>query len=85
MATSVEMARMASADGIETMACTPHITAGVYDNTAADIKIAIDKLSAAIAKAGIQLNLVGGADIHVAPDLIAGFRAGRLLSLNDSR
>jgi protein-tyrosine phosphatase len=85
MATSLEMARIASADGIEIMACTPHITPGVYDSTAADIRAAIDRLSAAIDEAGIELFLVSGADIHVAPDLVEGFRAGRLLSLNGSR
>ena len=30
---SLEMARIAAADGILAIACTPHILAGVYNNT----------------------------------------------------
>ena len=42
--TSLEMARIAVADGITTTACTPHITPGVYDNTGDGIRRDIAKL-----------------------------------------
>ena len=35
LATSLEMARIAVADGIELTACTPHIYPGLYENDAA--------------------------------------------------
>jgi protein-tyrosine phosphatase len=76
---------MAAADGIETMACTPHIMAGVYDNTGFEIRNAVERLEADIEDAGIPLRLVTGADIHIAADLVTGFRTGQLLSLNDTR
>jgi protein-tyrosine phosphatase len=79
------MARIAAADGIETMACTPHIMPGVYDNTALEIRNEIGCLQEAIDDAGIPLRLVAGADIHIAKDLVTGFRTGQLLSLNDTR
>lgn len=82
---SVEMARMAAADGIHVMACTPHILPGVYDNTGPVIKAATAILRKALLLAEIPLQLVTGADAHVAPDLVDGLREGRVLALNDSR
>ena len=32
LATALAMARIAAADGIEVMACTPHIYPGLYEN-----------------------------------------------------
>ena len=41
---ALAMARIAAADGIETVACTPHIYPGLYDNTAGGIRDAIAAL-----------------------------------------
>ncbi len=67
------------------MACTPHIMPGVYDNVGPTIEAATAILRKALNLAGISLELITGADAHVAPDLIAGLREGRVLSLNGSR
>jgi protein-tyrosine phosphatase len=85
IATSLEMARMAVADGITVMACTPHIFPGVYENTGRGIAVARDDLAAALEAEGIPLQLVVGADAHIAPDLVAGLKNGRVPSLNGSR
>ncbi|HSO46102.1 MAG TPA: CpsB/CapC family capsule biosynthesis tyrosine phosphatase [Rhodoferax sp.] len=69
LATSLEMARIAVADGIHTMACTPHIYPGMYMNDAA----------------GIALKLVVGADVHLVPGLLDGLRAGLIPTLHGSR
>jgi len=82
---ALAMARAAVDDGIVTVACTPHITAGVYNNTAPAIRVAIDTLQAALAQAGIVLNLTIGADVHLAPDLGAGLRSGKIPTLGGSR
>lgn len=79
------MARQAVADGIEIMACTPHIMAGVYPNTAASIRADIEKLAAALRSAEIPLELVVGADIHISPTLVADIATGQLPGLNESR
>lgn len=85
LAVSLEMAKVAVADGIITMACTPHFVPGVYKNIGPIVRAAIKSLSAALGDAGIPLQLVTGADAHAAPDLLAGLRSGRVLTLNDSR
>jgi protein-tyrosine phosphatase len=66
---------VAVADGITTIACTPHIYPGLYENTAAGIRVAIAALQGNWINAGIALKLVDGADVHLAPDLLAGICA----------
>ena len=79
------MARMASSDGITTIACTPHILPGVYNNTGPQIRAAVAGLQQRISEAGIPITVVTGADVHIAPDLGIQLREGRVLTLNDSR
>lgn len=82
---ALEMARMAVEDGIHTVACTPHIYPGLYENTGEGIRAAITALQAELDAAGIALQLVEGADVHLAPDLITGIRAGHVPTLAGSR
>lgn len=83
--TSLAMARMAVADGISVVACTPHILPGLYNNTGPGIKGALAAFRDQLAAANIPLQLVTGADVHLSPDLGEGLRNGRVLTLNDSR
>jgi protein-tyrosine phosphatase len=85
LAVSLDMAKRAVDDGIEVMACTPHFMPGVYDNEARDIRARVARLAHEIAAHGIGLQLVTGADAHICPDFVDGLRAGRILTLNDSR
>lgn len=82
---SLAMARCAVEDGITTVACTPHIFPGLYENRGPEIRAAIVRLQAALDEAGIPLKLVTGADVQLTPTLAEGLRSGRILSLNDSR
>ncbi|MGO4221994.1 tyrosine-protein phosphatase [Lysobacter sp. TAF61] len=82
---ALEMARMAAADGIVTVACTPHIYPGMYENTADGIRAAIAAFQAELDERGIALRLVEGADVHMDPDLLAGIRGGRVPTLAGSR
>ncbi|MEC9344351.1 MAG: CpsB/CapC family capsule biosynthesis tyrosine phosphatase [Pseudomonadota bacterium] len=74
--TALEMARIAVADGITHLACTPHIVPGLYDNDAAGIEAATASLADALDHAGIGLVLFAGADIHVTPELRSRLDAG---------
>ena len=85
LATALDMARKAHADGITTIACTPHIMPGVYDNTPDDIRARTLQLQAALVEAGIPLRLVTGADVHIRPDLVGALRRNVILSLHQSR
>jgi protein-tyrosine phosphatase len=85
LATSLAMARMAVADGVRHVACTPHITPGVYNNTGSDIEERIDSLSSVLEAEGIALNLWRGADVHVDPQLVDRLTRGEVPTLGQSR
>jgi protein-tyrosine phosphatase len=85
LAMSLAMARMAASDGISTIACTPHILPGVYNNSGPTIRGAVARLAEGIAEADIPISVVAGADVHIAPDLDLQLRNGRVLTLNNSR
>lgn len=85
LATSLAMARIAAKDGITVTACTPHIYPGMYENNGPAIRRAVAELQNQLDEAGIPLRLTSGADTHIARDLVAGLRSGRVPSLHDSR
>lgn len=82
---ALAMARLAVADGITTIACTPHIYPGMFENDSAGIRAHVDALRGHLAETGIPLELSWGADAHVSPDLLPRLKAGTVPSLNDSR
>ena len=82
---ALEMARMAVADGITTVACTPHIYPGMYDNTGDGIRSAVEAFRLELAVRGIELALVEGADVHLDQGLTESIRAGRIPTLAGSR
>src|SRR3978361_2339128 len=82
---SLAMARIAVADGITQMACTPHIYPGLYMNDKAGITAARDALQRSLDEHGIALKLTTGADVHLVPGLLAGLRADKIPSLHNTR
>lgn len=84
-AAAVAMARMFVADGITTVACTPHILPGLYHNSGPGIRAAVERLRVNLAEHGIDLTIVPGADAHMCPDFLSGLRSGHILTIADSR
>lgn len=82
---SLEMARLAVADGITTTACTPHIYPGLFENTGPDIRLRVSRLAEILHEAGIALKLTHGADIQIVPALVEGLRTGHMPTLGDTR
>jgi len=82
---SIAMAQMAVADGVTHVVCTPHITPGVYHNTAADIAERVAHLQGELDLRGIALRLGVGADIHINPNLVTDLDAGIAPTLAGSR
>ncbi len=85
LATSLEMARIAVADGITTIACTPHIYPGLYENTGPDILLRVERLQADLDAAGIALTLVAGCDAHLTPTMVAELDSGHIPTIAGSR
>lgn len=82
---SLAMAQMAIDDGVTTIACTPHIYPGMYENTAPGIRVAIAALQSELDQRGMPLRLLEGADVHLEPDLVGSIRDGRIPTLGGSR
>lgn len=85
LATALDMARIAVADGITLTVCTPHIYPGLYENDAAVIGQALTRLRGELGAAGIPLKVAGGADIQLVPELPQRIRSGTYPTLNGSR
>ncbi len=82
---SLEMARMAVADGTTHIACTPHFLPGSYENTIAGVATAISALQETFVINNIALNLVPGGDVHITPDLPFKLADNTLPKLGTSR
>jgi len=82
--TSLTMARAYVDQGVQCVACTPHILPGLYHNSGPQIKTAVTELQQRLDEAAIPLRLVAGADNHIIPDFVAGLKQGRLLPIGDS-
>ena len=82
---SLAMARLAVEDGTTHLACTPHFMPGVYENTVPVVARLMDELSAAFQKNTIELTLIRGGDVHIAPDIAEKLANGALPTLGDSK
>lgn len=85
LSVSLDMARAYVEQGVECVACTPHILPGLYNNTGPQIRKAVQLLQGQLDEAGIALQVVPGADNHITPDFAGGLRKGTLLTLADTR
>jgi protein-tyrosine phosphatase len=82
--TSLAMARAYVDQGVQCVACTPHILPGLYQNSGPQIKAAVAELQKRLDDAAIPLRLVSGADNHIVPDFVGGLKQGRLLPIGES-
>lgn len=82
---ALAMAKMAVADGITTIVCTPHIYPGMYDNTAPGIAAARDAFQAELDARQIPLKLLYASDTYLEPGLADGIKAGRVPTIAGSR
>ena len=69
---ALAMARMAAADGIETLVASSHITPGIYDNSPERIVAAAEAFGARLSREGIPLRIIPGADVRMTPELVNG-------------
>jgi protein-tyrosine phosphatase len=68
---SIEMARLAVANGITEAVVTPHIHVGRYENTRESVSEATRQLQHCLQDNGIALRLRGAAEIRIGPELMS--------------
>lgn len=81
---SIEMCRIAQADGIDTIVATPHYCSGLNEWTAEDVQLRIQDLEAALRRNRVGITILPGADVAVFPELIA-HGPGSFLAINTGR
>lgn len=79
MAQTVEMLRIAREDGIRAIVASPHIIAGLYENSREGICAQIDLVKSR----ANGVALYPGADIHISRDLLENIQTGKLPLIND--
>lgn len=85
MPSALAMARLAVANGISHMVCTPHIHPGRYDNDAAGIRRACAEFAAALAEAAIPLRVSAAAEVRFGDELLSGVFDGSIPFLGEWR
>lgn len=83
MERSLELARIAVADGISHLVCTPHIHPGRYENTPSSIAAALLQLRQALTAAGIDLKVSAAAEVRFGMELMAGIAEGSIPFLGE--
>lgn len=81
---SLAMARIALADGIHEVVCTPHWVPGAYENTRHVILAAVEEFRRKLCERAIPLKVYPGAELRLAHDLPRRIEAGKVLTLNDT-
>lgn len=82
--TSLEMARIAAADGIQQLIATPHVMKGAFENTKEAILAITRDFNHKLKQENIDLLVMPGAEYYFEPDLAERAARGELLTLNDT-
>ena len=75
---ALEMARIAVANGIEEAHVTPHLHVGRWDNDLRKINAAVESYRAALAQAGIPLEIGFAAEVRLDYEIVPLIEAGRV-------
>lgn len=82
---ALAMARDAVSDGVHTITATPHMREGDFLNDRTKVLEAVARFREALEAHRIDLQVVPGSEIHLAPRLAERIDAGRLLTYGDRR
>lgn len=88
LATALEMVRTAVADGVETIAATPHGRSSLGASARYSVALLRERLAelrAALEAEGLPLKIVAGTEIYGEAGLVPRLRRGELLGYGESR
>lgn len=80
---SLRMARIAVDDGVTTALATPHHLNGVYTTGAETVRAGVAALRSEFERAGIELDLLPGAECHLVPELPRELARGNAMTVAD--
>jgi protein-tyrosine phosphatase len=79
---SIEMAREAVREGIDTIIATPHHKNSKYENTKSDILPLVDKLNDRLKEEQIDLIVLPGQEPRIFGEIVEDYQKGEILPLN---
>lgn len=83
---AIEMARMSAADGVTTLAVTPHMMwDGSYANRAPEVRALFAEAKERFKKAGVPITLVVGGEIYVSPETAKAIEDDHFLTYGDQK
>lgn len=82
---ALAMARVAEADGVLEIVCTPHMREGDYLNERDGVLAALERFRELLRAAGIAIRVHPGSEVHLGPRLAERVAEGRLLTYGDQR
>lgn len=81
---TLEMCRMAVADGITTIVATPHQHNGVYENSAKTILKKVEEATLELKNANIPIELLPGADVFIDVQTGEKIQQGEIMTVNNT-
>lgn len=81
---AVQLALNAASEGVTDVIATPHYRRGLYETSAARIKLETQVLNAELRSRGISLVVHSGQEIRVCDNLLEDLEAGKLLPLGNT-
>ena len=81
---SLAMAKQAVNQGIRTIEATPHHMNGTYLNVRSDIKSKVSELNNLLEMQQIPLEVLPGQEIRIYSDLLADYKRGQIIAVNDT-
>lgn len=81
---SVEMAKQAISQGINTIVATPHHQNGKYINEKADIEQYVQKLNEEFQQRNLTLTILPGQESRIFGEMVEEYHDNKLLTLNNS-
>jgi len=84
LAETLDMCRMAVADGITTIVATPHQQNGVYDNSNGAIRQQVEIVQDALKRGNVSLEILPGADVHIDVHTAEMIQQGKIMTINNT-
>jgi protein-tyrosine phosphatase len=82
---TLEMCRIALADGTTTVVATPHQQDGVHHNSADSILQKVHTVASFLKQSNIALELLPGADVHIEVNTGEKIMQGSIMSINNTK
>ncbi len=82
---SLGMAKMALSDNITHIVATPHTLNGFFENDPKKIERHLEYLNSQLIRHSINVNLYGGAEVHLCSDMAQKIENGVISTINNSK